>query len=121
MIAGYRQWRPAPPAAVSADTAGLSTDAKAVWQRWQFLPEVRLCHQACCESTAILNIAQRAASDAGVCCKCTFSISLQGERLAEWVREHGGYVHEALALSNATDCGSRCMFNRPPQRPSPLQ
>lgn len=33
---------------------------------------------------------------------------LQGERLANWVREHGGYVHEALALSNATDCGSRC-------------
>ena len=46
---------------------------------------------------------------------------LQGERLAEWVREHGGYVHEALALSNATDCGSRCMFSHPPRRFSPLQ
>lgn len=26
------------------------------------------------------------------------------------MREHGGYVHEALALSNATDCGSRCVL-----------
>jgi hypothetical protein len=28
------------------------------------------------------------------------------------VREHGGYVHEALALSNATDCGSRGIVSR---------
>jgi hypothetical protein len=57
-----------------------------------------------------------------VCCvsrcqgpaKAHLAIFLQGERLAEWVREHGGYVHEALALSNATDCGSRRVFNHPP-------
>jgi hypothetical protein len=47
LITGCRQWRPASPAAVSADTAGLSTDAEAVWQRWQFLPEVEHCHEVC--------------------------------------------------------------------------
>lgn len=36
----------------------------------------------------------------------------EGERLANWVREHGGYVHEALALSNATDCGARGIVTR---------
>lgn len=33
----------------------------------------------------------------------------QGERLAEWVRSNGGYVHQSLALSDVTDCGARCV------------
>lgn len=36
----------------------------------------------------------------------------QGERLANWVRDNGGYVHEALALTEDTECGSRGICSR---------
>ena len=32
----------------------------------------------------------------------------QGQCLADWIRGNGGYVHHALALSEQTQCGSRC-------------
>ncbi len=37
-----------------------------------------------------------------------FVVCPAGERLADWIRSHGGYVHHALALSEQTQCGSRC-------------
>jgi len=36
----------------------------------------------------------------------------EGDRLADWVRERGGYVHPALALCHDTACGSRGIRTR---------